>query len=278
MKKQDLTTIKQYLLILIVFVGALLAGFTLLGHGESIRKTLSVLLIALVALFAGLGIVDVDQEPLSAAPDKLYFVNYVIDGDTINIEGDMKVRLIGIDAPEGGECFYEEAKNELARLVQGRDVRLEKDVTAVDDYGRILSYVFLPSGDLLENDIFVNDRLLRQGYAREFSYGRNNRYRNVFIKARDQALIDRRGLWGACDEYVSEYEQGKQYREMHELPTDPNCVIKGNISRQGAGKVYAFPGCSNYDLIKIDTRKGEQYFCTEEEAQTAGFRKSGNCP
>ncbi|MDA2935989.1 thermonuclease family protein [Patescibacteria group bacterium AH-259-L05] len=236
--------------------------------------------------------VDIGQEPsltaeellqirdlISRADDNLYLVTEVIDGDTIKIEGDMKVRLIGINAPEGGKCYYEEARNELVRLVQGKYVRLEKDVTAVDDRGRILSYVFLPSGDLLENNIFVNDHLLRQGYVREFSYGRNKLYTNVFIKARDQAFMARRGLWGACDEYVDEYEQENiQYREMHALPTDPECTIKGNISRQGAGKVYFFLGCSSYNLVKIDTRKGEQYFCTEQEAIAAGFKKSGNCP
>lgn len=230
-------------------------------------------------------VVDSEQESLSSTydlsgrpEDKLYFVTEVIDGDTIKVRGNMRVRLIGIDSPEGGECYYEEAAVALDELIGERYVRLQRDTEAVDEHGRLLRYVFLPSGDLMENDIFANEYMLRYGYAEIFPESLNKKYASNFTAAREEAYTQRRGLWGECDDYLSEYEEDTQDRERHELPTDPNCTIKGNISKRGIGKTYSFPGCSNYSQVKIDTRKGEQYFCTEEEAQAAGFNRSGNCP
>jgi len=191
----------------------------------------------------------------------------------------MKIRLIGIDAPESNECYYEESKNELIRLVQGKYVRLEKDTESIDGLGRLLRYVYLSSKDLEENDVFVNEHLLRQGYAQTFFQAHNKRYDRLFVKAREQALIQKRGLWSDKCDYLKEFEEkNKLTREINEPPSDPNCLIKGNISSRGAGRLYFPPGCSSYNQIKIDPSKGEGYFCTEEDAIAAGFKKSGNCP
>lgn len=189
----------------------------------------------------------------------------------------MRVRLIGIDAPESGECYYEEASVALDELIGERYVRLERDINAVDDHGRLLRYVFLPSNDLMEDDIFINAYMLRRGSAKTLLQSPNNRHDKYFISAREEALMQRRGLWDECEDILSNYEKDMLNRERHEPPTDPNCIIKGNISTGGIGKTYTFPGCSNYGQVKIDTRKGEQYFCTEEQAQKAGFNKSGSC-
>lgn len=299
--KQQLITFMQLVLAAIVFVLVLAGGFALFGYGELARKILAFILVPFVALFGGATVLYITQDSLDTASesvevkqgienmaptpnlygseDKLYFVNNVIDGDTIKVNGTMRVRLIGIDAPEAGECYYEDSKNALAGLISGEYVRLGKDVDAVDDHGRLLRYVFLPSQDLMENDIFVNAYLLRRGFAKTFSQSPNNRHDQYFVSVREEALIQRQGLWDACEGSMSEYEQeAEKRREAHEPPTDPNCTIKGNISTVGVGKTYSFPGCSTYGQVKIDTRKGEQYFCTEEEAQAAGFIKSGNCP
>ncbi|MDA2922907.1 thermonuclease family protein [Patescibacteria group bacterium AH-259-L07] len=299
MKKQHLATIMQLLLAAITFVVVLAGGFALLGKKELAKEILSIFLAPLIALFAGTTVLYIAQDSADTAPesveveqeienmipnlygpdDKLYFVFNVIDGDTIKVNGTMRVRLIGIDAPEAGECYYEDSKNALASLISGEYVRLEKDVDAVDDRGRLLRYVFLPSQDLMENDIFVNAYLLRRGFAKTSSQSPNNRHDKYFISVREEALMQRQGLWDVCEDSMSGYEQeAEKRREAHEPPTDPNCTIKGNISTVGVGKTYSFPGCPTYAQTKIDTRKGEQYFCTEEEAQAAGFIKTGNCP
>ncbi|NQU85861.1 MAG: thermonuclease family protein [Mariniphaga sp.] len=278
MKKEDFKKLGRLFLGFAIVLGAVISILTLVGSNESVRKYLAGFFIVVLGLFGAMNVVDVDHEQGTASND-LYFVNEVIDGDTIKIDGDMKVRLIGIDAPESSECYYEEAKNELIRLVQGKYVRLDKDIDSVDGLGRLLRYVYVPSNDLIENDIFVNEHLLLYGYAQTFSLPPNKRYNMSFVKAREQALIQRKGLWSNECDYLNEFEQEHVLtREINELPSDPNCIIKGNISSRGAGKLYFPLGCSSYNLIKIDTSKGEQYFCTEEEAIVAGFTKSGNCP
>lgn len=56
------------------------------------------------------------------------------------------------------------------------------------------------------------------------------------------------------------------------------CNIKGNISYTTGEKIYHLPGCPYYDATIINEAKGERWFCTEAEAQAAGWRKAYNCP
>jgi len=116
------------------------------------------------------------QEPMHAAvkseeeqSEPLYKVIRVIDGDTIELENGEKVRYIGIDTPEtvnpntSVECYGQESSNKNKELVEGKLVKLEKDISEIDKYGRLLRYVYV-------NDVFVNDYLVRQGYANASSY------------------------------------------------------------------------------------------------------------
>lgn len=56
------------------------------------------------------------------------------------------------------------------------------------------------------------------------------------------------------------------------LPEPPCVVVKGNIGR--TGKIYHIPGQANYEQVKIDEAAGEAFFCSEQEAIDAGFRKA----
>jgi len=128
-------------------------------------------------------------------------VTRVIDGDTIEIEGGQKVRYIGIDTPETVhpsepiECFGKEASSKNNELVAGKKVRLEKDVSETDKYGRLLRYVWV-------GDTFVNDCLVRQGYAKASSYPPDVKYQEQFRQAEQEARDAGRGLWaaGICEE------------------------------------------------------------------------------
>ena len=198
----------------------------------------------------------------------------VIDGDTIKIKDNIRVRLIGIDAPEKGECYYQESREFLKDFLQGKTVNLEKDISAKDDYGRLLRYVILLSDDPELDNILVNDYIVRQGYALYLSSPIDKRYQQLLVDAQETALRENKGLWKECD-----YEQEISTRRQEDYePTNSDCVIKGNISEKGYGKTYLLPDCDNYNRVKIDFRKGEQYFCTEKQAQAAGFRKATNCP
>ena len=71
----------------------------------------------------------------------------VVDGDTVDVGSGERVRLIGIDTPEVGQCGYAEASANLSRLVQGKTVKLTAGARDdVDHYGRLLRYVDLPDG------------------------------------------------------------------------------------------------------------------------------------
>jgi len=206
--------------------------------------------------------------------NSLHNVMKVIDGDTIDIENEKRIRLLGIDAPERDTCHYDESKDFLKDLLQDKDIKIEKDITGADRYDRLLRYVYIPADEPEDDDIFINELLLRQGYTRTLAIAPDNRYRDLFASAQKEAKEKGRGLWGECD-----YEQAdtQALRESDTPPPNDKCTIKGNISEKGYGRKYFLESCPNYNRIKIDTRKGEQYFCTEREAKKADFQKSDSC-
>jgi len=121
----------------------------------------------------------------------------VIDGDTIELADKQRVRYIGMDTPETVdprkpvECFGKEASAENKRLVEGKTVRLEKDVSETDRYGRLLRYVYV-------DELFVNDSLVRQGFAHVSTFPPDVKYTDLFVQAEREARANNRGLWSAC--------------------------------------------------------------------------------
>ncbi len=115
-------------------------------------------------------------------------VTRVIDGDTIIIEGGYHVRYIGIDAPESGEFYYLEAKQINEGLVAGKNVRLERDISDKDSYGRLLRYVYI-------GDDFINAEIVRQGCAWAIAYPPDVKYQ-VYLEAMEkEARQLKRGIW-----------------------------------------------------------------------------------
>jgi len=115
-------------------------------------------------------------------------VTRVIDGDTIIIEGGYHVRYIGIDAPESGEFYYLEAKQINEGLVAGKNVRLERDISDKDSYGRLLRYVYI-------GDDFANAEIVRQGCAWAVAYPPDVKYQ-IYLEAMEkEARQSKRGVW-----------------------------------------------------------------------------------
>ncbi|PIQ91302.1 MAG: hypothetical protein COV70_04440 [Parcubacteria group bacterium CG11_big_fil_rev_8_21_14_0_20_39_22] len=218
-----------------------------------------------------------DEKAYEAA---LHKVERVVDGDTLILSDENRVRLLGVDAPERGACYYGESKEYLVDLLEGKDIRIEKGLTAKDDYGRLLRWVILPSPEKDEDNILVNEKILETGHALRLSYSDesvdDNRYRDILVTAEKEAKNKELGIWSEC-EVEDPKENTSALREIDTGPTDPNCTIKGNISEKGYGRNYFFDYCPNYNRIKIDTRKGESYFCNVEEAEEAGFVMSESC-
>ena len=114
----------------------------------------------------------------------------VIDGDTVRLSNGDRVRYIGIDTPEIGEPYYEEARSANRRLIEGEKISLEADTTNEDDFGRLLRYVYA-------DGTFVNAELARQGYALVYRRDRfeDNKYYDDLRKAADEAAANGRGIW-----------------------------------------------------------------------------------
>jgi micrococcal nuclease len=158
--------------------------------------------------------------PAKTGPPAEGFSAEVKDGDTIVLTDGRKVRYLGIDTPELSstdprelECARR-AKQVNSELVQGVKLRLEYDVERYDQYNRLLAYVFLPNGRM------VNAELVRQGLAKVLLKSPNLRFRDELIEAQRQAITNRAGLWQELpvaqeDHYVGNIRSYRFHR--------PNC-------------------------------------------------------
>jgi micrococcal nuclease len=148
----------------------------------------------------------------------------VTDGDTIkvNIGGKIyEVRYIGIDTPETYEPFYKEAAIKNADLVSGKNVRLVKDVSEIDKYGRLLRHVYV-------GDLFVNAELVRLGYAEDFACQPDIKYQTTFTSLEQQAKVNLLGIW---KKYV-----GSKNRDKYHFP---NCTWAKQISSENQVRFYS---------------------------------------
>lgn len=129
-----------------------------------------------------------------------FVVEKIVDGDTFWVNDGspkgMKVRLIGVDAPESRKTFKKEigyfgleAKNYLKNLLHDKNVRLEYDLQKKDRFGRTLAYVFL------QNGTFINACLVKNGYAMIMTVPPNVKYAEYFLKLQKEARQNKRGLW-----------------------------------------------------------------------------------
>lgn len=198
---------------------------------------------------------------------ELIKVNKVIDGDTMVLENDKIVRYIGIDAPEtsrGQECFANESTLKNKELVLGKLVRLKKDVSETDRYQRLLRYIWV-------EEVFVNEQLVREGFATAATYPPDVAYAELFKEAEREARENKRGLWRECSEEISNVSKVPEVSKVNDQPEssgikgDWNC--SGNIYNCSdfltqAEAQYAFEACGGIgnDIHKLD-RDGDGVAC-----------------
>ena len=123
--------------------------------------------------------------------EKALVVN-VIDGDTIELQDGSRVRYLGIDTPETGEPFADEATAKNQELVEGKMVDLQRGKRDKDEYGRLLRYVYV-------DGIFVNAELVAQGYATAYIFDPDERYSQVIVQLEQYAKLRERGLWAISE-------------------------------------------------------------------------------
>lgn len=237
-----------------------------------------------------------ESTPPSAAKTELYTVLSVTDGDTIRIDyngTNTPLRIIGIDTPETVDqrttvqCFGRESSDYLKTKLTGKQVSIESDPTQSDrdKYNRLLRYVYLDGED-------VGLSIIANGYGHEYTYNIPYQKQSEYKKAEKSAESNNLGLWSpsTCNGNTSKQATttSEQTAEPTSTPTPApaptpitstpapettQCLIKGNINNKGE-RIYHLPGQQYYDDTIITPAKGERYFCTEAEAQAAGWRRA----
>lgn len=187
----------------------------------------------------------------------------LVDADTIEIAG-IPVRLHGIDAPESYQSCEDadgrpfqcgvHATETLRRLIGDGAVACQGSDR--DRYGRLI-------GTCSADGVELNREMVRLGMA--YAY---EEYSDAYLPEQIDALKDDRGLWAGTFRRPSHV---RAERRQAAPPTAPvGCAIKGNISDNG--RIYHAPWSDWYDRTRIDTTRGERWFCSEEEAIAAGWR------
>lgn len=220
----------------------------------------------------------------------------VKDGGTLQLAG-VTYRLDGIDAPELDQmCIDEhadtwacgvEARDQLAKLSSGREIRCG-DLGADPAYKKRRIGVCTVVGETTS----LNQLVVRQGFALNFDPAAKGRFKEDEAGAKDK----RQGLWKGCFVAPSEFRRGRKDgallgdscrtdkdREIRavlfpEQPAMPSgCNIKGKFAVRarvtGNRGVYHLQGCRSYPGLT----EPDRWFCSEDDAHAAGFRKAYNC-
>jgi endonuclease YncB( thermonuclease family) len=216
-------------------------------------RTTSILLLLLGSLlFNGFFLLERFTQTDTKEPGVI--VLGVIDGDTIVIDQKTRVRLRHIDAPEENLCGYRKARETLEKLVVGKKVVVKELVP--DQYGRGMGLVYV-------DGVLINQVMLESGWARYHSdkTSETDNLKRVVQEAKDE----KRGVYGECQSLVN--------------TKNPKCTIKGNIDKNSAknNRKYYLPNCAQYQFTLVEEDLGEGWFCTEKEAQSAGFVKAETC-
>jgi len=201
------------------------------------------------------------QEVTVVFPGEIGAVTRVVDGDTIHVglsDRDWSVRLIGINTPETGQYYFEEAKDKMEELVGGKAVLLKKDVSETDRYGRLLRYVYL-------GDLFVNAEMVKEGYAQAATYPPDVKYADLFVSLEREARENGLGLWALAS--ISPTPSSTP-------SPSPTQTTAANYIGNSNTKVFHRPTCKYVSQIAPEHIV---YFSTREEAISAGYRPCKVC-
>jgi micrococcal nuclease len=173
--------------------------------------------------------------------DGPYNVTYVIDGDTLDIGTGERIRLSGINTPESGECFYQEAKNALHNLTYGKQVHLEQDIDTRGKYGRKLAYIYMGKK-------MVNEQLVSQGLAKVYDKYNSTTKRYEQLKEIENVAKGKQlGVWSCTDPKEGcIYVASKNSNIYHE----PHCKWAKKIKAENVVCFHSLEETKGYEPAK----------------------------
>ncbi len=230
-------------------------------------KMIAISLAAIFGLVSNTGSGPLPM-PVSASDGVLAGKVRATDGDSLRM-GERRIRLYGIDAPETSQTCQlngkdwdcgRAARKALERLTKGRVVTCEvRDM----DRTRFVSVCRVGGVD-------INRQMVRRGWAVAYiDYSRD--YTADEAAARSEGLALWRSRFERPQNYRARLRTQMQASREIQLPPSTDCNIKGNISRSGT-RIAHLPGQHYYQATQINTKQGERWFCSLEQAQAAGWR------
>jgi hypothetical protein len=194
------------------------------------KKILRYFLLFLFVVFL-ITIRFVEEIGFDKKPDDRFIISKVIDGDTVELAGGDKLRLLSIDTPEKGSLFHDDAKQFLYELVLGKTAKIEYAKTRRDRYGRLLGYLYVDS-------IFVNKTILDNGlgYLYLFKDSELNRDETKsLLKAQQFAIDNKAGIWSIKKESEDYYINTEGSFRLHR----PGCRSLSNL-REGHYRKFEY--------------------------------------
>jgi micrococcal nuclease len=234
--------------------------------------------------------------PVGPHPFTAARVVRVIDSITIDVEIDgqvFRVRYLGVQVSDtpvlgaDGASISERALQFNRFHLQSGLVELERDIMDTDTSDRLLRYVYV-------NGEMVNKALLTNGYATVASFPPDFKHKTSFTVEEERAKRDRRGVWSPQAPKTGAATQtpgltAPQPFPGGTLPVPPGLreaaavcdysgtaepVIKGNVEARTGERIYHVPGGFYYSTIAVEESSGDRWFCTEQDAVAAGWKKS----
>ncbi len=178
-------------------------------------------------------------------PSKRLGIKEVIDGDTIELESGERIRYIGIDTPEKGQPFFQEATRANQELLKKGKYTLEYDNDRKDDWGRTLAYIWIDT-------LLVNGELVREGLASVYLISPNFKYKDKLIVFQKEARAKKVGIWS--------------------IPITPEKYYVA--SRHSRGLVFHRPDCQ---WAKRITKENLIRFETKDQALDLGYSPCRTC-
>lgn len=236
---------------------------TVKAYATRAAASLAMALAAILMLVA-IDRSDARQSPLPARGHAtLIGLAHAIDGDTLLVGG-IRVRLEGIDTPESQQTCTTatgtiwncgiEAQKLLTRLIAHQTVSCEE--RGLDAYKRVLGVCHTGAVEL-------NAELVRQGLAFAFV-----RYSQSYVGLEATARAARIGIWAGTAQAPWDYRTSNW--RTAEFAAPAGCPIKGNVTANG--RIYHMPWSPWYGRVKMEGDKGKRWFCSEAEAEAAGWR------